>query len=275
LLLSRLLVEDPSCHFLAIVLVNLTMSSGDMRRDLLAPVTDDDETNAAEIVESLSIALRVASLTKAEYEARIAVLEDGSVEETSNAAHRLVILMAEDQRLRLERADHSKSPVMTQPSQHLFPETSRWCLSALRNLTRPNKNGEAAHILIRSSVLSLILQFITVADPSSDDGKSFINFPCSWYSYSIQDIALSIVMNLSACSFSREYMSDISTIKTLSGIVEFPSRLSSDCDMGDPEKMQMRFQCLKAVSAFVFLSLSCFCKGQLGVMYSAPVILFW
>jgi hypothetical protein len=258
MLLARLLVEDPSCHLLAIVLVNLTLTSGDMIRDLLAPVTDDNETKAAELVESLSIALRLASLTRNEYEARIAVVEDCNVEETNIVAHRLALLMAEDQRLRLEQTDHHKFPAMTmtQPSQHLFPETTKWCLLALRNLTRPSTNSEAAHILIRSSILSLILQFIVIVDPSSCSaaGTSIVNAPSSWYSNSIQDTALSIVMNLSACSSSREYMSDTSTIKTLSDIVEFPNLLSSDCDMGDGEQRQMRFQCLKAVSASMSVS---------------------
>jgi hypothetical protein len=232
--------------------------------DLLTSATDDDETKAVELVESLSFALRVASLTSDEYKSRVAVVEDYNVEEEScNVAHRLALLMAEDQRLRTERGDHHQPTAMMQQSLHLFPETTRWCLSALRNLTKSTtRNGEVAHILIQSSILPLILQFITVADSSSVAETSFVNTPSSWYSNSIQDTALAIVMNLSACSSSREYMNDMSTIKTLSEIVGFPGRLSSDGDMGDGEKWQMRFQCLKAVSCVLcFLSLCYFCKG--------------
>lgn len=255
-MLAQLLVEDPSCHLLAIILANLTLSNRDVINDLLAPATKSDETKASGLVESLAFTLRMASLTKYEYEERIAAVEECNVEETYNVAQRLALLMAEDQRLRVERSDPHKAPVMTQPSQQLFPETTRWCLSALRNLTRASVNSEAAHILIRSSILSLILQFITVADSSSSAaGTSCFNSPSSWYPNSIQDAALSIVMNLSACSSSREYMNDISTIKTLSDIVGFPSLLPKVYEMGDGDKRQMRFQCLKAVSASVFLFL--------------------
>ena len=53
--LSRLLCEDPSCHLLAIILVNLTFADGDLRRELVSPVRD------VQLVEALSYALLVSS----------------------------------------------------------------------------------------------------------------------------------------------------------------------------------------------------------------------
>lgn len=242
------------------MLVNLTFPCTDVRRDLAAVGRDDDEKNPSELVESLAFALRIASLTKDEYEARLTTIEDCNVEETNTAADRLVILMAEDQRLRVQpelqhqeqqlqqRAVQVRSPPTTAPPQQLFPETTRWCLAALRNLTRPSKGAEAAHILIRSSTVSLILQFINVVNPASTLDPKFFNAPSTWSSNSIQDIALSIILNLSACSSSREYISEASTIKTLSNIVTFPCPMSDGAEMTEEERRQMIFQGLKAVS---------------------------
>ena len=61
-LLSRLLCVDPSCHLMAIILVNLTFADVDLRKELVSP--------QIELIESLCFALRVASFTHEEYDAR-------------------------------------------------------------------------------------------------------------------------------------------------------------------------------------------------------------
>jgi hypothetical protein len=52
--LSRLLCDDPSCHLMAIILVNLTFADADLRNELVSP------RSSIELVEALSYALRVS-----------------------------------------------------------------------------------------------------------------------------------------------------------------------------------------------------------------------
>ena len=264
-ILSRLLCEDPSCHLLAIVLVNLTFSGMDLRRTLLKNDvaathvnTEHDNTSIPiALVESLAFALRVASLTKEEYHERIVTIEEccENTNEMHTSADRLSILMAEDHRLREEKRHDQNSkflPVipeenprilpMTSPSNQLYPETTRWCLSALRNLTRPCNCANAAHALIQSSTYSLILQFLSIHDKNGEP----VNAPHSWDSTSMQETALFIVMNLSACSVSREYMNEDQSLKILSAITKYPDQVDLDL-IDESQRKQMEFQCLKAV----------------------------
>ena len=53
--MSRMLCEDPSCHLLAIILVNLTFADGDLRRELIK------SDPSIQLVEALSFALLVRS----------------------------------------------------------------------------------------------------------------------------------------------------------------------------------------------------------------------
>lgn len=53
-ILARLLCDDPSCHLMAIILVNLTFTDAELRRDLVAVHTN------MELIPSLALALRVS-----------------------------------------------------------------------------------------------------------------------------------------------------------------------------------------------------------------------
>ncbi len=48
------------------------------------------------------------------------------------------------------------------PFRQQFPETARWCLSALKNLTRPQEDGSVCQILIDTGVVPLIFRYITI-----------------------------------------------------------------------------------------------------------------
>mmetsp|Transcript_2954 Transcript_2954/g.8076 ORF Transcript_2954/g.8076 Transcript_2954/m.8076 type:complete len:491 (-) Transcript_2954:1966-3438(-) len=81
-------------------------------------------------------------------------------------------------------------PPMHEEAVHIFPETAKWCLKALGNLTKPsNHDATAAHVLIKSGIYSLVVQYITttvaprasteeatvdssIATPDSDSGAS-------------------------------------------------------------------------------------------------------
>ena len=157
-ILSRLLCEDPSCYLIAIILVNLTFVDPDLRSSLVSQDSD------IEIVESLSFALRVASLTQEEYEHRQPLVENDP-EDPKTPRELLANLLAEDHRQRSNIDDcnssHS-SHTLPPPSLQLFPETARWCLAALKNLTRPSKDATATCALIRVGIAPHILRFVAV-----------------------------------------------------------------------------------------------------------------
>jgi hypothetical protein len=256
---------------MAIILVNLTFAEADLRKELVSA------QSGIGLIESLSFALRVASLTPEEFEARQPIIEE-SLQADTSPAHRLAILMAEDQRLRPVKRNVSfsqgqlKNVETIDPSRQLHSETARWCLSALKNLTRPCKDATAAHILIKSGIFSVILRYIAVSggcdssesrtsgDQSSssesptaaDPLDDFTNDPSSWESNSMQDTALFIVLNLSACSSSRDYVHEDDAVNILSAITEFQSLKLDKCDdLPMDHKCQQELQCLKAVSSFV------------------------
>lgn len=157
-ILCRLLVEDPSCHLVAIVLVNLTFADPELRSAL---VSQDGDIH---LIESLSFALRVASLTREEYERRQALLES-DLEYPNTPSERLANLLAEDVRKQSILEDDSapmSSVEVPPPSLQQFPETARWCLAALKNLTRPATDPTAACSLIKVGIVPHILRFLKV-----------------------------------------------------------------------------------------------------------------
>jgi len=359
-----------------------TLDRSSLRKELL------DTNDSTALVESLAFALRVASLTPQEYEARRETIENCNFSEKYlSHATRLSILMAKDQQLRsfedestpiplrrqrvlpatasthqilrqlrsneqeldrwgsiegnyvgenhrhigMLRGETSSvlplqhrtygqlyPPPMVEPSRQSYPETAKWCLSALRNLTKPcNRNATAAHAMIKSGIFSLIVQYITILGASDSHlsreshpmiarrttaptkesslpflprrtsnrkicsqsriaprvhGKCdiarceseqqpselpllpYINSPYSWESNSMQDAALSIVLNLAASPASREYINEPHIIKVLTMIAQYPrlflrKKIASAISQSNRETMN--FQALKAVS-FLF-----------------------
>eukprot|EP00978_Attheya_sp_CCMP212_P007561 scaffold17461_cov53-Attheya_sp.AAC.10 len=178
-ILSRLLCDDPSCHLMAIILVNLTFADADLRNELVSP------RSSIELVEALSYALRVASLSPAEHNNR----EPLSVADENGPfppRKLLADVMAEDHRQRRNWNETSqptntrqsqskqsrqprhdwdilqKSGLVFDASKQLYPETARWCLCALKNLTRPSRDALSAHALMDTGIVPLLLRIITV-----------------------------------------------------------------------------------------------------------------
>jgi len=285
---SNLLCEDPSCHLMAIILVNLTFADAELRRELVAP------NKNIRIVESLAYALRVSSLTHEEYESRQPQLVDNG--DTKSAGALLSGLMDEDRRLRLALSDldHNSSNnvrgkgLLLDPARLQYPETARWCLSAIKNLTRPGKESPAASVLIETGIVPLIMKIVTVgehtdiqsqwpaiesienqsshatsgdsllapgagAGASPDDGTrdAFNNSPTNWDSNSMQDAALFVAMNLSASDVSREYVREINAVHLLTLIAEY--RQHSPTQLTFDDSKQLDFQSLKARMALAYL----------------------
>lgn len=120
----------------------------------------------------------------------------------------------------------------------LFPETARWCLGALKNLTRPSKLSElelkypsnvvvesssnnderdqdvseeellagdkgssavAAHAILDAGLLPLLLRVLKQADSFEHaDGESGSHILYSWQSNSAQDAALYTLLHMSS-----------------------------------------------------------------------------
>jgi hypothetical protein len=267
---------------MAIILVNLTFADADLRKEIVSA------NSGAQLVESLAFALRVATLTPEQFEHLQPVIE-GDLEIGMSAKERLVNLMVDHQKLLADVTSgedasgystatrRSRLLCVVDPSKQLFPETARWCLSVLKNLTRPCKDVTAPMDLIESGIVPLILQFITIgADhgssskleqatqnvgsnssssgtctPSLDPGHGkYPNAPYTWDSNSMQDAALFIVMNLAACSSSRAYVNEIDAVSTLSCITEYNTKKPEQQELTIEVARQQEFQSMKAVSSY-------------------------
>jgi len=154
--LSQLLCAEPSCHLVSIVLVNLTFCDAETTRELMSDL-------GLQLVESLALGLRIASLTQLEYEHRQALVESDP-ENPSSPAQLLANMLTEDQRQRIScNAEDFCLHMLPPPSQQLFPETAQWTMSAIKNLTRPCNDPSAAQALIRVGIVPHIFRFITVS----------------------------------------------------------------------------------------------------------------
>lgn len=251
---------------MAIVLVNLTFTDDNLRKDLVS------DLSSIGIVESLAFTLRIASLTQGEYEERKDLIEEIKFQEILSPAEKLAMLMAEDHRLRPEETDYAlargKSLLddssVADISQQCFPDTARWCLSALKNLTKPCKAASAAHVLVTSGILTLVLDYVSVRrDVTSDDSKQdfsldesentptgdpldpFMNAPSDWDSDSMQDAALFIVLNLASCPMARDYILEESVVEVLAAIADYETPQEDEMSV---QRRQLDFQSLKAVS---------------------------
>lgn len=163
-ILSRLLCLDPSCHLMAIILVNLTFCDAELRKELLTKPN-------VELIESLSFALRVATFTQEEFDVRqpLSVPDEN---EQYTPSYLLASVMHEDGRRALGDLDFNNASsyyhsheLLIDPSRILFPETARWCLSALKNLSRPSKDSAAAKTLVNSGIMRLIMRLISIGEP--------------------------------------------------------------------------------------------------------------
>jgi len=225
-ILARLLCEDVSCHLMAIILVNLTFADADLRRELVNP------NSHMQLVDALSFAFVVS-------------MQDESFENTmaGNHANPRELLRSTMERLNLDRN------LAANPQ---FPETARWCICALKNLTRPSKDPLAAHAVTDSGIVPLLLKILTVRGdyPDRNDAK---NEPSMWESNSLQDAALFTILNLATSQPARHYLKEVDAVHTLSGITDFTKNDSEDNVPEDSNYKVEQFQCLKARMALAYI----------------------
>lgn len=177
---------------------------------------------------------------------------------------KLASLLQRDQSLRPALSDLEYNPNVESPlsaENHVYPETARWCLAALKNLTRP-PSTPGAQTLLTSGIVPHIMQIISIGSssvPSTatsiiSDGTSpatesdeNVNsgdsrHTTAWDSNSIQDTALFVVLNLTAVL--PEEMIQLDAIRVLSLIADYKGKGNETLE----QKSQMQFQSIKAVS---------------------------
>jgi len=202
-LLSRLLCIDPSCHLMAIILVNLSFADADLRRELVAP------SSPVQLVDALSYTLLMSTLTPEEHEGRPPLIDPddhnikfmgktGGEEINLSPRKLLAAAMTEDRKYRPTLTDldynsgaaaggasasagvgadgASTGLALFDSNNLMYAETARWCLCALKNLTRPSKDPLAAHALMDTAIVPLILKAVAVGSGSgSSDGATDVN----------------------------------------------------------------------------------------------------
>lgn len=184
-----------------------------------------------------------------------------SLDDDDDIAEKLQTMTLTELKLRPATSDldFTQNPrgkdLLLSPDDLVYAETARWCLAALKNLTRPSTSPRACITLHKSGVLPLILRMITTVPPlarSMTDASSvvtdtaFTNATLSWEANSMQDAALFCVLNLAATPESRAVVMESDGVQLLSLIAEYEAT-----DISVDEANQMEFQSLKAVSGSV------------------------
>ncbi|EJK54312.1 hypothetical protein THAOC_26075, partial [Thalassiosira oceanica] len=162
--LGSLLCRDPGCHLLVIILVNLTFGDRSLNLDLVrrrkggrgeereaGPLDflmrslsggegEADGANAGEefedpqLIECICYALLLSSLTSDQLEKLGPIPledEDGSARRPADLLAFLTSMLSD------EASADLLGPLDVACPDRPFPETARWCMSALKNLTRP------------------------------------------------------------------------------------------------------------------------------------------
>uniref|UniRef100_A0A7S4NC32 Uncharacterized protein n=1 Tax=Odontella aurita TaxID=265563 RepID=A0A7S4NC32_9STRA len=251
--LSQHLVTDPSCHLLAIILVNLSFADAELRRDLADPNT------GTHIVDALSYALRMSCR-------RANGGEDGSEfdggKEGGDPRKMLASLVAAEQsELASSLAEDKKA---FDPADLLHPETARWCLCAIKNLTRPSsavRDPLTILAVVESGTIPVLLRVVTVSSANDVAG---------WDSNSVQDAALTSLLNLAsltAVTMVKKHLVEQGAVEVLADVAEVGNKGGGTDPDDDAEKWR-KFQRLKARMA---LSLIVGSEGHVGQQRRHPI----
>lgn len=192
-IVSHLMVDDPSCHLTVIVFVNWIVQDAALRRELVTTFPD--------LVAALVTMLRAASLTTPVYIQQYAL---------ASAAERVAVLVSHNEGSMIDLSDV------------VFPDTMRWCLTALHHLTRPHHHGREAGTsvlatpqLVNTGLVPFLLQCIRVNDALVES---------EWKVQSTPDAALSCLLNLSTDPVSRPSVACESLIAIVKYFRDMPTK---------------------------------------------------
>lgn len=148
------------------------------------------------------------------------------------------------------------------PKSISYPESARWCLCGIQNLSRPAKDPNAVQTLVKCGALDVILRVLTVdeicmhqgyiyCDQNSNDihGDVLRNDPYVWGPNSMQDAALYTLMNLAISPVIRDDLRKTDVAHKLATIARYSTSPDEKTTTPSPdEEGQKNMQCLKAVS---------------------------
>lgn len=215
--LARVLRREPSCHLAAIILVNLTYCDAELRRDLAL-------RKDFFLVETLALTLLTCSMDELEY------VSKGEPCLTLPPEVALKQLTSDEQAVFAIGETSSSKP--------FYPNTLKWAMSALKNLTRPSKYDVVAHAVMETGIVSHVLRFATLSESENEDWST------------IQDAALYIIVHLTAIPSVRAQLREF--------VPPALSALTSQTSTGTEKAL---FQRVKARIALAFL---CGSEGHYG-----------
>lgn len=257
---SQLLCEDPSCTVLAICFANLSLTAAVTRVEWVAL------NKRLEWMQALAYCIELGVMTHDEYLPLQPFLE-GEVgpNKRRTPAEYLTILRANKPRTRI----HGVHETLPAKEDQLFPETVRWCLHILQNLTRPHPRVEIASFIFDTGVMPLVLRHITLCrvksqskklseenlaegDPSPNSVNALpFNSPDHWDASSSSDAALFVTLNLAADAKNHQRLIDLDAVLLLSLITQF---VDGEHEMHTSDTFSaMDFQSIKAKLALAFI----------------------
>ena len=178
--LSRLIMDDPSCHLTVILVVNWIVQDVALRRELV--------TLFPKLISSLAVAFCAASLPPENYRWT-----------NASTAERVAILS------KTTKVDCQNA---------VFPDTMRWVLIALQHLIQPAKEiSPAAQQLMATGIVPSVLQCIKT-DLNAHDSD-----PSQWEGQTTQDAALFVILNLATDPVARKSVaSSTDILEILAGV---------------------------------------------------------
>mmetsp|Transcript_2329 Transcript_2329/g.5088 ORF Transcript_2329/g.5088 Transcript_2329/m.5088 type:complete len:1009 (-) Transcript_2329:214-3240(-) len=319
--LGRLLCEDPGCHLLVIIIVNLTFGDEKLNRDLLTMsgtssqrVRDEDSRKEqsflscggdVQLIDSLSYALLLASLTTEQLSTLgpIPLTSPEGIPHTPRKLLSLLFSLLERKLgIRYQRNGNTSPaneeddlpPLSLGSDDCPFPETARWCLSALKNLTRPGKlsssnleaaenNSEemgfltnkdasavAAHAILDAGIMPLLLRILKHKESETAESNGLgtnRGAYYSWQSNTAQDAALYTLMHMASVPQMRRVLREDyrGCVDVLVSILNYGkvigerfknAAISGGGEEGDEELGRTSLQCLKARMTQSYLILS-------------------
>ena len=108
---------------------------------------------------------------------KIAILPDGAPSLTPNPEKSPRQLLSD----LLEEEEKQSTQFASPFNSHnlALPETARWCLCGMKNLTRPSQDPIASHCLIKCGVLPIIVKILTVGSASVKQSSNDFNVSSS------------------------------------------------------------------------------------------------
>ncbi len=174
-ILSKMLCWYPESSLISIILVNLCFCDSALRMQLVqSSGTGEGELDDGTfpfIIEAFAYALQVSTLPKDE--------EPPFVPQRDKTPRDLLTELQHATGMDASHTSHAQLPFS---SNIAHPETAKWCMCGMKNLSRPSRDPVAAKKLIQCGVLNVILRVLQVGSGSARQASNdFHRFASSEY----------------------------------------------------------------------------------------------